>query len=94
MPSRRTLLALALAGSSAVTLLTGCATSAPSSTERPPIVFMHGNGDSAALWQTTIWRFESNGWPRERLFALDQPHPPARDEDAVVFPREGDAPAR
>ncbi|WP_157627537.1 esterase/lipase family protein, partial [Variovorax boronicumulans] len=86
MPSRRTLLALALAGSTAVTWLTGCATSAPSSTERPPIVFMHGNGDSAALWQTTIWRFESNGWPRERLFAVDQPNPLARDDDAVAQP--------
>ncbi|MET3371937.1 pimeloyl-ACP methyl ester carboxylesterase [Variovorax boronicumulans] len=86
MPSRRTLLALALAGTATVTWLTGCATSAPSSTERPPIVFMHGNGDSAALWQTTIWRFESNGWPRERLFALDQPNPLARDDDAVAQP--------
>src|SRR3954467_10122192 len=47
----------------------------------PPIVFVHGNGDSAALWQTTIWRFESNGWPRDRLFALDLPYPPARAED-------------
>ena len=31
----------------------------------PPIVFVHGNGDTAALWMTTIWRFESNGWPRD-----------------------------
>ena len=37
----------------------------------PPIVFVHGNGDTAALWTTTIWRFESNGWPRERLHAID-----------------------
>jgi hypothetical protein len=27
--------------------------------ERPPIVFVHGNGDTAALWQTATWRFES-----------------------------------
>jgi pimeloyl-ACP methyl ester carboxylesterase len=47
---------------------------------------MHGNGDSAALWQTTLWRFESNGWPRDRLFALDQPYPLARDDDAVAQP--------
>ncbi|MFZ4479314.1 MAG: twin-arginine translocation pathway signal [Rhodoferax sp.] len=47
-----------------------------------PIVFVHGNGDSAAVWQTTLWRFESNGWPRERLFALQQPYPLARDVDA------------
>ena len=24
----------------------------------PPIVFVHGNGDTAALWTTTLWRFE------------------------------------
>ena len=29
-------------------------------TADPPIVFVHGNGDTAALWHTTIWRFESN----------------------------------
>ena len=26
--------------------------------EQLPIVFVHGNGDYAALWTTTIWRFE------------------------------------
>ncbi|MFN3376063.1 MAG: alpha/beta fold hydrolase [Burkholderiaceae bacterium] len=54
----------------------------PSADAYPPIVFVHGNGDSAALWQTTLWRFESNGWPRERLHAIDLPYPLARDEDA------------
>ncbi len=48
----------------------------------PPIVFVHGNGDSAALWQTTLWRFESNGWPRDRLHAIDVPYPLARDDDS------------
>ena len=48
----------------------------------PPIVFVHGNGDSAALWQTTLWRFESNGWPANRLHAVDMPYPLARDMDA------------
>jgi pimeloyl-ACP methyl ester carboxylesterase len=68
-------------------MLTACATApSPSFSERPPIVFMHGNGDSAALWQTTIWRFESNGWPRNRLFALDQPYPLARDDDTMAQP--------
>jgi triacylglycerol lipase len=61
-------------------------TTVPTSSDRPPIVFMHGNGDSAALWLTTIWRFESNGWPRDRLFALDQPFPLARDDDAAPQP--------
>jgi pimeloyl-ACP methyl ester carboxylesterase len=53
----------------------------------PPILFVHGNGDSGALWQTTVWRFESNGWPRERLFAVDLPYPLARDDDRL--PQEG-----
>ena len=66
--------------------LAGCATQAPSLAEAPPIVFVHGNGDTAALWQTTVWRFESNGWPRERLYAIDVPYPLARDEDAKPQP--------
>lgn len=81
MPTRRTLLAAGLS----TTLLAACAVT-PTTTQRPPIVFVHGNGDSSALWQTTIWRFESNGWPRERLFAFDQPMPLARDNDAVAQP--------
>lgn len=59
----------------------GCAYGPPVRTEAPPIVFLHGSGDSAAVWQTTLWRFESNGWPRNRLFALQQPYPLARDDD-------------
>ena len=70
-------LALALAAASG-----GCAFGPRDQTDTPPIVFVHGNGDSAALWQTTLWRFESNGWPRERLFALQQPYPLARDDDS------------
>lgn len=61
--------------------LAGCA-SRPSLEQAPPIVFVHGNGDTAALWQTTVWRFESNGWPRERLHAIDMPYPLARDDDS------------
>ena len=46
-----------------------------------PILFVHGNGDSAALWVTTIWRFESNGYSPSLLFALDFKHPMARSDD-------------
>ena len=46
-----------------------------------PIVFVHGNGDTAGLWITTIWRFESNGYPRDRLVAVDLQHPTARAVD-------------
>jgi triacylglycerol lipase len=39
--------------------------------KRLPIIFVHGNGDNAALWMTTIWRFESNGYPPGLLDAID-----------------------
>ncbi|MEQ1804543.1 MAG: twin-arginine translocation pathway signal [Burkholderiaceae bacterium] len=73
--ARRGLLAAA-----AALLLAGCASS-PAGDSHPPIVFVHGNGDTAALWHTTLWRFESNGWPAERLHAIDLPYPLARDAD-------------
>lgn len=76
---RRALLA-AVAAVAASLGLAGCSSS---SHDDPPIVFVHGNGDTAALWQTTAWRFESNGWPSERLHAIDVPYPTARDDDTV-----------
>ena len=72
---RRTLGALL-----AATLLAACATP-PAVDSKPPIVFVHGNGDTAALWTPTIWRWQSNGWPRERLHAIDFPLPSARDDN-------------
>src|SRR5277367_195355 len=51
-----------------------------------PIVFVHGDSDQAAIWQTTFWRFESNGYPRDRLFAIDFSNPQARDDDGVAQP--------
>ncbi len=48
----------------------------------PPILFLHGNGDHAALWQTVVWRFESNGYPADRLVAFNFTDPTARDDDA------------
>ena len=58
----------------------------PAAEALPPIVFVHGNGDTAALWSTTVWRFESHGWPPERLHAIDMPYPLARDADDVAQP--------
>lgn len=81
MMLRRSLLGLA----SCVVLLGGCATPPPVA-QVPPIVFVHGNGDTAALWQTTLWRFESNGWPRTHLHAIDMPYPLARDDDSKAQP--------
>jgi pimeloyl-ACP methyl ester carboxylesterase len=49
----------------------------------PPIVFVHGNGDHAALWLTTLWRFESNGVASDRLLAINFTDPLARSDDAV-----------
>lgn len=42
-----------------------------------PIVLVHGNGDHAGMWDQTIMRFASNGYPEERLFAVDLPSPVA-----------------
>jgi len=81
MTTRRALFALFAATS----LLAGCATG-PSFDEAPPIVFVHGNGDTAALWQTTLWRFESNGWPRSRLHAIEVPYPSARADNSKEQP--------
>ena len=88
MLSRRRLLVAAAAIS--VAQLVACA-APPTVADKPPIVFVHGNGDTAALWITTIWRFESNGWPREQLHAIDLPYPLARDDDAKEQPGRSSA---
>ena len=72
--TRRSLLA-------ALLLVLVAATSALAADGPPSILFVHGNGDSAALWITTIWRFESNGYDPSRLFAINYPHPLARGDD-------------
>ncbi len=81
MTTRRTILTLA----ASALLFAGCAVS-PQGTPPPPIVFVHGNGDSASIWQTTVWRFESNGWPSKRLHAINLPYPLARDDDSKPQP--------
>ena len=47
-------------------------------------MFVHGDSDLAATWETQIWRFESNGYPRDRLFAISFTDPQARDDDTVA----------
>jgi len=49
----------------------------------PPTLFVHGNGDHAALWMTTLWRMESNGISRDRMFAINFIDPLARTDDTV-----------
>jgi Lipase C-terminal domain/Palmitoyl protein thioesterase len=84
--SRRTL----LKGVGTLPLLAGSfgfsafAQTAPAATsDIPPILLVHGNGDHAALWMTTLWRMESNGVPRERMSAINFTDPLARSDDKV-----------
>src|SRR6266480_1953532 len=58
----------------------------PAAIEVPPVLFVHGNGDQAPLWMTTLWRMESNGVPRERMFAINFADPLARTDDSVAQP--------
>ena len=67
-------------------LLVACAALQPAAEQSPPIVFVHGNGDTAALWHTTAWRFESNGYDRRLLHAVDFPNPLATGEYAKPQP--------
>ena len=62
------------------------ASTASGSAEIPPVLFVHGNGDHAALWITTLWRMESNGVPRERMLAINFTDPLARTDDRVEQP--------
>ena len=59
------------------------AVSAQERQEIAPVLFVHGSGDNASAWLPTIWRFESNYYPRPRLFAADLRLPSARTDDTV-----------
>jgi Lipase C-terminal domain len=86
-PSRRDLLRFSLAGGALAALAPASVPGQErpdSAASVPPILFLHGNGDHAALWLTTLWRFESNGWPRDLLHAVNFPDPLARDDDALA----------
>ena len=74
-----------LTGSSALSAfsLQAWAQTAPTAAEVPPVLFVHGNGDHAALWITTLWRMESNGVPHERTAAINFTDPLARTDDKV-----------
>ncbi|NDH62527.1 MAG: alpha/beta fold hydrolase [Alphaproteobacteria bacterium] len=60
--------------------------SPPAETGLPPVVFVHGNGDSSALWINDLWRFEANGYRRNQLFAIDFAYPSARRDDSKPQP--------
>jgi pimeloyl-ACP methyl ester carboxylesterase len=75
-----------LAGSFGLPLLGWWAQAQTVPTAVPPVLFVHGNGDHAALWITTLWRMESNGVPRERMLAINFTDPLARTDDKVEQP--------
>ena len=54
--------------------------------EVPPILFVHGNGDQASVWITTLWRMETNGIARGRMAAINFTDPLARSDDNVAQP--------
>jgi pimeloyl-ACP methyl ester carboxylesterase len=86
--SRRSILKSAgalplLAGTLGFEAFAQTAPGVPGPAEMPPILFVHGNGDHAALWLTTLWRMESNGVPRERMLAINFTDPLARTDDKV-----------
>ena len=66
--SRRTILksagALPLLAGLGFSALAQTAPTPAAAADVPPVLFVHGNGDHAALWITTLWRMESNGVPR------------------------------
>src|SRR3954467_11283311 len=87
--SRRTLLQGAsllplLAGNLGLPALAQTAPAAAAGADVPPVLFVHGNGDHAALWITTLWRMESNGVLRDRMFAINFTDPLARTDDKVA----------
>lgn len=72
-----------LAGSFGVSALAQTVSAPTPAGEMAPVLFVHGNGDHAALWITTLWRMESNGVPRDRMFAINFTDPLARSDDKV-----------
>ena len=91
--SRRTLLQGAgslplAAGSFGFSAFAQAPPAAPSASEIPPILFVHGLGDHAPLWITTMWRMESNGVPRGRMVAINFPDPLARADDTKPEPNK------
>ena len=74
------------AGSLRFSAFAQTAPAAPDAIEIPPILFAHGNGEQAPLWMTTLWRMESNGVPRERMFAINFTDPLSRTDDSKPEP--------
>ncbi|MDD2924110.1 twin-arginine translocation pathway signal [Rhodoferax sp.] len=67
-------------------VFSGCAYGPRVQESAQPVLLVHGDDASASYWQDLVWRFESNGWPRERLVALQLAHPRAPDDAAKAQP--------
>jgi pimeloyl-ACP methyl ester carboxylesterase len=80
------LLRAAAAAGAGLVLLAGGPALAQEAKPPTPVVFVHGDSDTAGLWISTIWRFESNGFPRDRLFAIDLDNPGARADNTKQEP--------
>ncbi len=72
-----------LAGFAGALFAVGMQATPASAEAQLPVVFVHGHGDTAALWTAQIWRFESNGYPSDLLYPIDLDHPAARSDDSV-----------
>jgi pimeloyl-ACP methyl ester carboxylesterase len=91
--SRRTVLKGAgalpwAAGTFAFSAFAQTSAAVPNAAEVPPVLFVHGNGDHAPLWMTTLWRMESNGVPRDRLFAINFTDPLSQGDDTKPQPNK------
>ena len=75
-----------LAGAAALSALRTFPAVGQTSATDVPILFVHGNGDQAPIWLSTLWRFESNGYPGDRLHAINFTDPLARDDDGAAQP--------
>src|SRR5258708_33626713 len=80
------------AGNSGFSAFAQTPPAAPSAAEVPPILFVHGNGDHAALWITTLWRMESNGVPRARTCSINFTCPLARADHTNPEPNKPSTP--
>lgn len=84
--ARRGLSRRALIGAAAAPLLAARPALAGTGAQNALILFVHGSSDCAANWMTQLWRFESNGFSRERMVALNMLDPQARADDATPQP--------
>lgn len=75
-----------LAATGSTVLFAGVGWRAQAQARPLPVIFVHGNGDTAGLWMTTLWRLEGNGYPPDLLHAVDLVNPQAQAVDGTSMP--------